>query len=48
MEGLRQALGLNREAILAHNIAKLSKRYETGTYTNQSAITRADKEITHG
>ena len=43
MEGLRQALGLNRDAILAHNIAKLSKRYEKGTYTNESAITRADK-----
>lgn len=43
MEGLRQTLGLNRDAILAHNIAKLSKRYEKGTYTNESAITRADK-----
>lgn len=42
MELLRQELGVSREVCLGVNIAKLSKRYETG-YTDQQAIDRADK-----
>jgi len=45
MEGLRQELGITREQCLYHNIAKLSKRYEKLTYSNQAAQDRADKTI---
>lgn len=44
MEGLRQGLGITREETIADNIAKLSKRYATGRFTNQAAQARADKE----
>ena len=43
MEGLRQGLGITREETLAHNIAKLSKRYASGSYSNAQAQARADK-----
>lgn len=43
MEGLRQALYLNRGDILQSNIDKLSKRYQGGIYSNTSAQERADK-----
>jgi NTP pyrophosphatase (non-canonical NTP hydrolase) len=43
MQGLRQGLQLNREQTLVENAAKLSKRYSTGTYSDQAAQTRADK-----
>lgn len=43
MEGLRQGLGITRGEVLAHNIAKLSKRYEAGKYSDQAAQQRADK-----
>ena len=43
MEGLRQALGITREETLAGNIAKLAKRYASGSYSNQQAQVRADK-----
>lgn len=43
MEGLRQGLGITREETLQHNIAKLSKRYSGGAYSNQAAQDRADK-----
>lgn len=43
MEGLRQGLSITREETLAHNIAKLSKRYAAGKYSNQAAQERADK-----
>ena len=43
MEGLRQGMGITREETLEHNIAKLSKRYAAGFYTNQAAQVRADK-----
>jgi NTP pyrophosphatase (non-canonical NTP hydrolase) len=42
-EGLRQILGLSRDEILAHNIAKLSKRYQDG-YSDKAAQERADKK----
>lgn len=42
LEGLRQALDLTREQILAANIAKLQKRYADG-YSDKAAHERADK-----
>jgi NTP pyrophosphatase (non-canonical NTP hydrolase) len=44
LEGLRQQLGVSREQCLQHNIAKLTKRYESGSFSNDSAINRADKQ----
>lgn len=43
MEGLRQGLGITRAEVLAHNIAKLSIRYNKGSYSDKAAQTRADK-----
>ena len=43
MEGLRQGLGITRQEVLDHNIAKLSKRYSSGTYSDKQAQERADK-----
>lgn len=43
MEGLRQGLGISREETIAHNIAKLSKRYSSGSYSDKHAQERADK-----
>ena len=43
IEGILQAYGITREQTIAANIAKLSKRYAAGTYSNKAAITRADK-----
>jgi len=43
MEGLRQGLDITREEVLAHNIAKLSKRYSSGSYSDKHAQERADK-----
>jgi NTP pyrophosphatase (non-canonical NTP hydrolase) len=44
LEGLRQQLGVSREQCLQSNIAKLTKRYEGGKFSNDSAIQRADKQ----
>jgi NTP pyrophosphatase (non-canonical NTP hydrolase) len=43
LEGLRQAYGLSREQTIEANIAKLSKRYESLSYSDTAAQTRADK-----
>jgi len=43
LEGLRQALDLTREEVLAANISKLSVRYPTMGYRDEDAIARADK-----
>ena len=43
MEGLRQGLGISRDEVLTHNIAKLSKRYSSGSYSDKHAQERADK-----
>lgn len=43
MERARQVLGVTREQCIAHNIAKLQKRYPSGTYSNEQANARADK-----
>lgn len=45
LEGLRQGLGLNRGMILSANIAKLNKRYASGSYSNEQANDRADKKV---
>ena len=43
LEGLRQGLGISRELVLEANIAKLQKRYASGTYTDKAAQDREDK-----
>lgn len=43
MEGLRQNLGITRKETIAANIVKLTKRYESGSFSNQQAQERADK-----
>lgn len=48
MEGLRQGLGITRQEVLEHNIAKLSKRYSSGTYSDKHAQERADKNPAQG
>ena len=48
MEGLRQGLGITRQEVLDHNIAKLSKRYNSGTYSDKHAQERADKNPAQG
>lgn len=44
MEHIRQLLNITREQTLAHNINKLGKRYTQGSYSNNSANERADKQ----
>lgn len=44
LEGLRQTLGISRAETLAKNIEKLGKRYHKGTFTNEQAQERADKQ----
>jgi NTP pyrophosphatase (non-canonical NTP hydrolase) len=44
MEGLRESLLITRDATLSHNVEKLQRRYSTGTYSNEQAQQRADKE----
>lgn len=43
MEGLRQELGILRELTVQQNIAKLSVRYSSMSYSDQQAQERADK-----
>lgn len=43
LEGFRQAIDVTRDAIVARNIAKLSERYGSGSYSDTQAIERADK-----
>lgn len=44
LEGLRSALEINRLEVFKVNMEKLSKRYESGRYSNEQAQVRADKE----
>ena len=44
LEGLRQELGIVRQECIDANIAKLLKRYKNLSYSDNSAIIRADKE----
>ena len=48
MEGLRQALGISRDETIEANIVKLAVRYREGTYSNEQAQARADKEQANG
>ncbi len=43
LEGIRAQMGITREETIAGNIAKLSKRYASFTYSDQAAQDRADK-----
>lgn len=43
IEGLRSALNISRELTLEENIKKLSKRYNSGSYSDEEAKERADK-----
>ena len=43
LEGIRQAIGVTREATLKANLDKLAVRYHQGTYSDQQAQDRADK-----
>lgn len=43
LEGLRQSCGMTREEVLEANIAKLTKRYNGTTYSDNAAIARVDK-----
>jgi len=44
LEGLRQGLGITRQETIDQNIAKLTKRYESGKFSNQQAQERKDKK----
>lgn len=44
LEGLRQALMIDRETCIAHNLQKLSIRYPDKTFSNSDAIERKDKQ----
>ncbi len=43
LEGIRQALEITREETITANIAKLSKRYHAGHFSNEQAAARLDK-----
>lgn len=43
LEGLRQALAIDRATVIDHNMKKLSKRYGE-KYSDQAAINREDKK----
>lgn len=43
MQGLRSLLDISRDEVLQHNYNKLSKRYHKGTYSDEQAIRREDK-----
>lgn len=43
MQGLRESLNISRLLTLSKNIAKLSKRYSSGSYSDTEAIARQDK-----
>jgi NTP pyrophosphatase (non-canonical NTP hydrolase) len=43
MAGIMNRLGITEDEVLAHNNAKLSKRYAAGSYSNEQATARADK-----
>lgn len=43
LSGIRSALGINRDLVIAANVEKLSKRYASGRYSDDQAKNRADK-----
>lgn len=44
MQGIMNSLEITEEEVIEHNIKKLSKRYAKGSYSNEQAQQRADKE----
>lgn len=44
LRGLRDSLGITRDETLEANIVKLQKRYHGGSYSNEQAQNRADKQ----
>lgn len=46
MAALRMIHGISRQETLLHNINKLNKRYQKGSFSNEQAQARADKEDT--
>ena len=44
LAGARSFFDITRQECIDHNIAKLSKRYSEGTYSDKAAQQRADKE----
>lgn len=44
LEGIRQRVGITREETLIHNMNKLGVRYSSGSYSDEQAQNRADKE----
>ena len=44
LEGLRQALGIDRAVCIDHNLRKLNTRYPNGSFSNQDAQERKDKQ----
>lgn len=45
LEQVRQEIGISREETLIANMDKLGERYKNFKYTDQAAITRADKVV---
>ncbi len=43
LEGMRDRLGITREEVLDHNVAKLLRRYPNGGFSNADAQARKDK-----
>lgn len=44
LQGIRSSLLLSREECISANMAKLKRRFAKGTYTNEQAAARADKQ----
>lgn len=44
MRAVRRNLGISRDETLEGNIEKLNRRYASGTYSDEQAKARADKE----
>lgn len=44
LSAIRSALGVKRQEILDGNYGKLSKRYSEGSFSNEAAQNRADKQ----
>lgn len=48
IEMFRSKLNITREQVLEANVKKLSKRYNEGSYSDEAATLRADKETPNG
>jgi NTP pyrophosphatase (non-canonical NTP hydrolase) len=44
MQGIMNSLEITEDEVISHNTKKLSKRYSQGSYSNEQAQQRADKE----